>query len=165
VKTVQTRVFDKGDVALEVRNTCSLRPLQDAAHYGYLMENTAENDGEAAFEVIKFGPGIDEDLKIRLLHGYWSLMRTCLRLPSTPPIDLTRCRTIGLAEWYRSYTIPFDASSPDLLGLLEKIRQSLDAWGGEHLPQEMSHVMLGVLLAQDIQQVRDNIMDHFEYRC
>jgi hypothetical protein len=109
------------DVALEFGNAYSLRLLQGAAHYVYLMTTTAENDGEkAAFEVTNFGQ-------------YWLLMRTCLRLRSTPPIDLAACKALGIAEWHRSYNFPFNSSSPDLLGLLQKIQQSLRAWCDEDL--------------------------------
>jgi hypothetical protein len=91
------------DVALEFGDMYSLRLLQGAAHYVYLMDATTGNDAEAVFEIIKFGQGIDENLQHRLLHGYWSLMRTCLRLRSAPPLDLTTCQSLRIAEWHRSY--------------------------------------------------------------
>lgn len=166
------RVLDRNipaGVALDFGNTYSLRSLQGAAHYVYLMETTKEDGGEAAFEVIKFGQGIDEALKVRLLHGYWSLMRTCLRLRSTPPIDLTTCQTLGIAEWHQSYNIPFHASSPDLLGLLQEISQSLRVWCGKHRkwPPTNSGWLNRVLsqLEQEIQRVQENLMNHFDHHC
>jgi hypothetical protein len=154
------------DVALEFGNAYSLRLLQGAAHYVYLMEATeSDADSEAAFEVVKFGQGMDDDLKLRLLHGYWSFMRTCFQLHSTPPLDLTTCEALGIAEWHRSYYFPFNTPSPDLLELLQKIRHSLRAWcdqdfnlGWLRREKALSH------LDREIRRVRDNIMDHFDHR-
>jgi hypothetical protein len=161
-----SRVLERtipADVALEFGNTYSLRSLQGAAHYIYLMDNMAENEGEAAFEVIKFGQGIDEDLKVRLLRGYWSLMRTCLRLRSTPPIDFTTCEALGIAEWHKSYKFPFDSPSPDLLELLRQIKQSLRMWCSNH-PQRRKDWVAEVSsrFYLEIMRVEDNLMGYFD---
>jgi hypothetical protein len=166
IRMFAERVLDedvKPQVVFEfAKSSHSMRPVLGAAYYTYLIDlkETLPTKNAATKLGVDQGCG-DDDLRIRLLTGFWSLVQVfdhfCSELPLSEEIFE---RHSHLKSWFENYEADSDikSGSADVLGLLASIREELDG--------EVGGVVKGAdALAEFdkvIQTFKDNLMDHFD---
>jgi len=132
VSTLAERLMD-GTLAptetLMVADRLQIRDLQGAAYYAQLLALQKNTSDHIAFPA---NCPLAKDQRIRLVTGYWSLMRSWERLQDSPvaieqspscPTQLhnTGCRPVWIAEWRKhahAQTIAQHASA-DVLGKIQ----------------------------------------------
>jgi hypothetical protein len=166
IRMFAQRVLDndiKPQVAFEfAKSTHSLRPLLGAAYYAYLMDlkESLRTKNAATKLGVDQGCG-DDDLRIRLLTGYWSLVPVfdyfCSELPLPEAIFEAHP---NLKLWFDDYEVDSElkSGSADVLDLLTSIREGMVGEVGE----EAEGADALAEFDKVIQTFKDNLMDHFD---
>jgi hypothetical protein len=151
-------------LALVFADQYSLRPLQGACHYAYLISKKKKRPKQ--FGVSKLGPDdIEEGFRRRLLAGHWSLMEACESLYEFPPLKKKTCKKFRINKWYTEWSRELEFESSDPLFLLRQLRSKLedeleDEEDSEVGDEDEDEVFKE--LDEVIQIFQDNLMDHFE---